>query len=72
MKFHRNRLGFLHQSAFHQKGVSINVMNRVIIFLLIQSKGQAWPASACGHVHPDGGYFLTSKVHIKLFFGSFG
>lgn len=72
MKFHGNGLGLGHQAGLHQEGVTVDVMNHVIVFLLIQSKRQARPASAGRHVHPDRGYVLTREMHIELLFGSLG
>ncbi len=72
MEFHGDRLGFVHQAGFNQKSVSINFIYDVVVFLLIQSKRQAWPASAGRHVDPDGGHFLAGEVHIELLFGSLG
>jgi hypothetical protein len=72
MEFHGDRFGFVHQVRFHQEGVSVDLVHAVIVFLLIQSKRQAWPASASGHVDPDRGYFLAREVHIELLFGSLG
>ena len=70
MEFYGDRLGFVHQAGFNQKGVSINFIYDVVVFLLIQSKRQAWPASAGRHVDPDWGHFLAGEVHIELLFGS--
>ena len=72
MEFHGNRLGFIHQAGFNQERVSINFVHDVVVFLLIQSKRQARPASASSHVDPDWGHFLAGEVHIELFFGSLG
>jgi hypothetical protein len=72
MEFHGDRFRFIHEVRFHQEGVSVDFVHAVVVFLLIQSKGQAWPASACGHVDPDRGHFFACEVHIELLFGSLG
>ena len=72
VEFHGDGLSFAHQVGFNQKSVSVDFVNYVVVFLLIQSKRQARPASASRHVHPDRGYVLARKMHIKLLFGSLG
>ena len=62
----------MHQSGFNQEHITVDFVNYIIIFLLIQSKRQARPASAGRHVYPDRGYFLAREVHIELLFGSLG
>jgi len=72
MKLHGNGLDLLHEAGFDQKGVPVDLLYHVTVLLLIQSKRQARPASASRHVHPDRGYVLARKMHIKLLFGSLG
>ena len=66
VEFHGNGFRFFHQGGFDQEFVSVNF----VVFLLIQSKRQARPASASRHVDPDRGHFLAGEVHIELLFGS--
>jgi hypothetical protein len=70
VEFHGNGLRFFHQSGFNQEFVSVNFVYYVVVFLLIQSKRQARPASAGSHVDPDRGHFFAGEVHIELLFGS--
>jgi hypothetical protein len=72
VKFHGNGLGFVHQVAFDQESVSVNLLHHIVVFLLIQSKRQARPPSTSGHIDPDRGRFLASEVHVELLFGCFG
>jgi hypothetical protein len=72
MEFHGDGLGFVHEVGFDQEGVSVDFVDYVVVFLLIQSKRQARPASARGHVDPDRRNFLSGEVHIELLFGSLG
>jgi hypothetical protein len=70
VEFHLNGFRFFHQGSFNQELVSVDFVYYIVVFLLIQSKRQAWPASASGHVDPDRGHFLAGEVHIELLFGS--
>jgi len=70
VEFHRNGFRLVHQGSFNQEFVSVNFVYYVVVFLLIQSKRQARPASAGSHVDPDRGHFFACEVHIKLLFGS--
>jgi hypothetical protein len=70
VEFHGNGFRFFHQGGFNQEFVSVDFVYYVVVFLLIQSKRQAWPASACSHVDPDRGQVLACEVHIELLFGS--
>lgn len=70
VEFHGNGFRFFHQNGFNQEFVSVDFVYYVVVFLLIQSKRQAWPASTGGHVDPDRGHFLAGEVHIELLFGS--
>jgi hypothetical protein len=72
MKVHLDGSGFRHQALFDQKCVPFDIIHVVVVFLLIQSKCQARPASAGGHVNPNRGYFLIGKVQIELLFCCFG
>ena len=72
VEFHGDGLSFAHQVGFNQKSVSVDFVNHVVVFLLIQSKRQARPASASRHVDPDRGHFLAGEVHVELLFGSLG
>ena len=70
VEFHGHGFRFFHQGGFDQEFVSVNFVYYVVVFLLIQSKRQARPASAGRHVDPDRGHFLAGEVHIELLFGS--
>jgi hypothetical protein len=72
VELHGDRLGFTHQVGFDQESVSVDFVYYVVVFLLIQSKRQARPASAGGHVDPDRGHFFAGEVHVELLFGSLG
>jgi hypothetical protein len=72
MELHGDGLGFVHEIGFDQEGVSVDFVDYVVVFLLIQSKRQARPPSASGHVDPDRRHFLSGEVHIELLFGSLG
>jgi hypothetical protein len=72
VELHGDGLSFAHQVGFNEEGVSVDFVNHIVVFLLIQSKRQARPASAGGHVDPDGGHFLSGEVHVELLFGSLG
>ena len=72
VEFHRDGLGFAHQVGFNQERVSVDQVYYIGVFLLIQSKRQARPASASGHVNPDRGHFFAGEVHVELLFGSLG
>lgn len=72
VEFHGNGFGFVHQGFFDKEGIPLNLVYDICILLLIQSKRQARPASACRHVNPDRRNFLSRKMHIELLFGSLG
>ncbi len=72
VEFHGNGFGLAHQGLFDKEGVPFDLVYDICILLLIQSKRQARSASACRHVNPDRGNFLSREVHIQLLFGSLG
>jgi hypothetical protein len=67
IEFHLDGCGCGHQGLVDHKGKIAKRIARIVVFLLIQSKCQARPASAGRHVNPNGGDILVFELSLELF-----